>query len=390
MHFSHPLMDDNISRSDLDDLIDYLRTDNPRLTHGDKVREFESEWSDWVGVKGSVMVNSGSSANDLSMDILASIRGKGEVIVPPLTWVSDIAAILRAGLTPRFVDITLSNLALDEGKVLEAVGPSTVGVFLTHILGLNGLTDSFISSLASMNIPLIEDCCESHGATHGSQRVGSLGWMSNFSFYYAHHLSTIEGGMICSNDEEILEQARMRRSHGLVREASENTQMIWKGNHPDLNPDFIFAYASHNMRPTELQGVLGLSQLPRLNSEVLKRRDNFKLFMELLDSEKFHTHFDTVRSSNYAFIVVLKEGNFELRDRIEKILREARIEFRRGLSGGGNQLRQPYLQKHLKTISLADFPVVEHVHHFGWYVGNYPTLTGDQISSLAATLNSSY
>lgn len=389
MQFAHPLMDDNISRSDLNDLISYLEADNPRLTHGEKVREFEDQWSGWVGVKGSVMVNSGSSANDLSMDILAARRGLGEVIVPPLTWVSDISSIVRAGLTPRFVDISLNNLALDEEKVLDAIGPTTVGVFLTHILGLNGLTDTFLDALAELNIPLIEDCCESHGATHGSRRVGSIGWISNFSFYFAHHLSTIEGGMICSSDEEVLEEARMRRSHGLVREASQATQSIWRRENPGLNPDFIFAYASHNMRPTELQGVLGLSQLPRLDREILQRKQNFKLFMELLDGQKFYTHFDTVTSSNYAFIVVMRDADIEERDRIEQRLSSEQIEFRRGLSGGGNQLRQPYLRDTLNKISLQDFPVVEHIHHFAWYIGNYPSLEAEKIEQLASVLNTS-
>ena len=389
MQFAHPLMDDNISRSDLNELISYLEADNPRLTHGEKVREFEDQWSGWVGVKGSVMVNSGSSANDLSMDILAARGGLGEVIVPPLTWVSDISSIVRAGLTPRFVDISLNNLALDEEKVLDAIGPTTVGVFLTHILGLNGLTDTFLDALAELNIPLIEDCCESHGATHGSRRVGSIGWISNFSFYFAHHLSTIEGGMICSSDEEVLEEARMRRSHGLVREASQATQSIWRRENPDLNPDFIFAYASHNMRPTELQGVLGLSQLPRLDREILQRKQNFKLFMELLDGNKFYTHFDTVTSSNYAFIVVMRDADIEERDRIEQRLSSEQIEFRRGLSGGGNQLRQPYLRDTLNKISLQDFPVVEHIHHFAWYIGNYPSLEAEKIEQLASVLNTS-
>lgn len=388
MPFSHPLMDDNISRSDLDDLIDYLRSDHPRLTHGEKVREFELAWSQWVGVTDSVMVNSGSSANDLSMRILADSRGRGEVIVPPLTWVSDIASILNAGLTPRFVDINMKNLALDEDKVAEAIGPSTVGVFITHVLGLNGITDDLLDILSARDIPLIEDCCESHGATYNNKRVGSVGWISNFSFYYAHHLSTIEGGMICSNDKNVLEQARMRRSHGLVREASAETQTKWKRRFPKLNSDFIFAFASHNMRPTELQGVLGLSQLPRLDSEIIERKKNFTLFMELLDETKFHTHFDTETSSNYAFIVIQQQPDWNLRDKIERRLLEAGIEFRRGLSGGGNQMRQPYLESLMSKTAFSEFPVVEHIHNFAWYVGNYPSLPVESIHELAKTLNS--
>lgn len=387
MNFAHPLMDDNISRADLDTLIEYLQQENPRLTHGEKVRDFEDAWSSWLGTNHSVMVNSGSSANDLTMDIVADVRGPGEVIVPPLTWVSDIAAILRAGLKPRFVDINIDNLALDADKVRDAVGPSTVGIFLTHVLGLNGITEDLLEVAHTAGIPLIEDCCESHGAQFQGRKVGSVGWISNFSFYYAHHLSTIEGGMICSNDEEVMEQARMRRSHGLVREASEKVRNRWKENYPDLNPDFIFAYPSHNMRPTELQGVIGLSQLGRLDGAIEKRKSNFRFFMKNLDPERFYTHFDSVDSSNYAFIIVQRKPDMALRNRIEKNLRDRGIEFRRGLSGGGNQLRQPYLGSFEASNLLPDFKVVEHVHEYSWYVGNFPNLSEDRILTLIETLN---
>jgi CDP-6-deoxy-D-xylo-4-hexulose-3-dehydrase len=386
---SWPLMKNNISREDLNAIISYLSLDDPKLTHGPKVKEFEEQWSKWLGVKFSVMVNSGSSANDLTMLALKKLRGAGEVIVPPLTWVSDIASVMHAGHTPIFVDINPKNLAIDEELLLQAITPRTKAVFLTHVLGFDGLTDRIIEELASRNIPLIEDVCESHGGTHNGQKLGSIGWVSNFSFYYAHHLTTIEGGMVSTNDPGVYDWVRMMRSHGMVRESSDKkTHEIFQKKYPDLNPDFIFAAPSHNMRPTEINGLLGLEQLKNLDSNNIKRAENFKYFLSSLNNRLFRTDFNVNGNSNYAFTLVLNNPDVALRDRVESILKEKRIEFRRGLSGGGNQLRQPYLAEHPQSKMLADFTNVDHVHFFGWYIGNYPSLKLNEIDFLVNTINS--
>src|SRR3990167_6443286 len=196
----YPLMRNNILREDLDVVIDYLKQDDPILTHGANIRAFEEEWSAWLGVKYSVFVNSGASANLLTLAILKIKHPNGgEVITPPLGWVSDVAAVLQNGFTPVFVDIDPKTLAMDSNKILAKLNSKTRAVLLTHVQGFNGLTDELVEELKRHNIPLIEDVCESHGATHNGQKLGSFGWVSNFSFYYAHHMSTIEGGMICTN-----------------------------------------------------------------------------------------------------------------------------------------------------------------------------------------------
>ena len=154
---------------------------DPILTSGSNCREFERVGI-WQG-KYSVFVNSGSSANLLSMTVLKIMfPNGGEVIVPPLTWVSDIASIIQTGFKTVFADINLDTLAMDTDRVIEKITPETRAVFLSHIQGFNGLTEKLIRTLKEKNIPLIEDVCESHGATHGGRRVGSFGLMSNFSF----------------------------------------------------------------------------------------------------------------------------------------------------------------------------------------------------------------
>ncbi len=381
-------MQNNIARRDLDAVIEHLKQDDPKLTHGPYVRKFEEQWSNWVGTKYSVMVNSGASANDLTMLILKELKGVGEVIVPGLTWVSDIASILHAGHTPVVVDISLNDLALDTDAVLAVITERTKAVFLTHVLGFDGISDRLIKRLEELNIPLIEDVCESHGAMHGERRLGSLGWISNFSYYYAHHMTTIEGGMISTNDPEVYNAARMMRSHGMVREAAfDDEKMEYTEKYPDLNPDFIFAYQAHNMRPTEISGILGLSQLPYLQGYVEQRKINFAKFLEILDPSVFQTDFKVEGNSNYAFTLILKDPSFNIRDVVERRLRSNGFEFRRGLSGGGNQLRQPYMRRLGLMQGPESLKNVDHVHSFGWYLGNYPTLDENFYDELANTLN---
>ena len=171
------------------------------------------------GVKYSVMVNSGASANDISMKIVKEKYGNGEVIVPPLTWVSDISSVMNSGLTPVFVDIDAKTLGISTDAILAAITSRTRAVFITHVLGINALSTKLLTELKKKKIALIEDVCESHGAKFKNKKVGTYGLISNFSFYYAHHLSTIEGGMVCTNSRKIYELVKILRSHGMVRES---------------------------------------------------------------------------------------------------------------------------------------------------------------------------
>src|SRR5438046_2918545 len=229
-----PLMKNNITREDLDAVIDYLRRDDVLLTQSVNVRAFEEEWSDWLGVRYSVFVNSGSSANLVTLAALRELYGPGgEVLVPTITWVSDIAAVLHCGFEPVFVDIDPRTLGMDNEQVLARITPRTRAVFLTHVLGYNALTRRLLDELARRRIPLLEDVCESHGATFEGRKLGTFGLASNFSFYYAHHLSTIEGGMVCTNNADFYEAVRMLRSHGLVRELdSASRKKEFADEHP--------------------------------------------------------------------------------------------------------------------------------------------------------------
>lgn len=385
----HPLMHNNITRSDLDKVIEFLRSDDPILTQSSQVSEFEREWSDWLGVRFSVFVNSGSSANLLSMALLRQRHSRGgEVIVPALTWVSDIVAVINQGFTPVFVDIDPHTLGMDAKQVISRLSSETRAVFLTHAQGFNGLTNELWDELQSRDIPLIEDVSESHGATHHGKKLGSIGWISNFSFYYAHHMSTIEGGMICTDDPEAYQCLRMLRSHGMTREASDpELKKQYIDKYPQLNPDFIFAVPGFNVRNTEIGAVLGRNQLLRLDSNVEKRNLNLRRFLGKLDSERYQTEFNLDGCSNYAFNLILREANEKLVNDLMRRLDEGGIEYRRGSAGGGNQLRQPYLKKYLSRDCYLKYPVVEHIHFFGFYIGNYPDLSCEAIERLCDIVN---
>ena len=387
-NFYLPLMSDNIDREDINTLVDFLNQDPiPKLTNGPKVVEFENAWGEWLGTKYNLMVNSGASANELTMLALNYIHGEGEIIVPPLTWISDISSVIFSGFKPVFADINLKNFSFDIEKLKAAITPNTKAIFLTHVLGINGLTDELIDLCNEKNILLIEDVCESHGTTFKGQKVGSIGFASNFSFYFAHHMSTIEGGMICTNDERFYQVCRALRSHGMTREMTDlNFRQQIIDENPDLNSDFIFLNPAHNLRSTELNAVIGLSQIKKLDANNVNRVDNFNYFISKLDSNKYFTDYEIEGQCNYAFIIVLKEASFELRNKVESTLSENGIEFRRGLSGGGNQLRQPYFKKNY-NINYDDFKNTDHVHHFSWYVGNYPTLEREKIDTLINILN---
>lgn len=382
-------MKSNISRADLADVIDFLRQDDPVLTQSNQVQEFEREWSAWLGVKHSVFVNSGSSANLLTITALREHYGLGEIIVPTLTWVSDIASVIQCGFKPVFVDIDRHTLGMDNAEVIRKITPQTKAVFLTHVLGYNALSQSLLDELEARRIPLIEDVCESYGATFDRQKLGTFGLMSDFSFYYAHHLTTVEGGMISTNDSALYETLRMLRSHGMVRESSSDAlRQSYAEKHPDLNPDFIFAFPAYNVRSAEINAVMGRSQIKRLDENNKLRSENLALFLESLDPTKYRTDFETAGSCNYAFTLVLKRADPVFSHQVMETLREHGVEYRRGTSGGGNQLRQPYLRRLLGEPDLSQFPNVDHVHFYGFYIGNYPGLEREKIRALCSLLNS--
>jgi len=391
MKFKHPLMNNNYSNQDMNAVKNLLKNRNIILTQSKKVEEFEKKWSKWLKVKYSTFVNSGSSANYISISLLKVVnknKTKNEIIVPSLTWVSDVNSVIMNGFKPVFVDINLSNLSMNTKEVLKKINNKTLAVFITHAQGFNGLNDELINKLKQKKIHLIEDVCESHGAKFKNKKLGTYGLISNFSFYYAHHMSTIEGGMICTNNKKIYELSKILRSHGMVREAkNKKYEKKLINKYKDLSPQFIFLYSTLNFRNNEIAATFGINQLKNLDKNNQLRTKNFLFFLKNLDPKKYWINYDLHGSCNYAFPIILKTKNLKKRDYFEKQLFKNNIEFRRGNAGGGNQLRQPYLKDIIKLKNFKEFKNVELVHFFGYYIGNYPELKREKILKITQILN---
>ena len=390
MNFNWQLINDSITDSDKKALTDFINEPNQRFTQGKKVKEFEDRWSDYLGCAYSVFVNSGASANYIMTSIMKEKKGVGEVIVSPLGWVSDVSPLVNLGFTPVFVDVSLNNMSITLENIKEAVTDKTVGICLVHVLGFSAINDELVKFAKDNDLFLIEDCCESHGATHKdnlgfTSKVGTFGDISNFSFYFGHHITTIEGGIVCTDDVELYNYAKLFRSHGMTREASSNLQEYYQIRYPELNPLFTFAVPGYNMRNQEFNAVLGLEQLKRLNFNVDKRSENFGIWLDNLDSSKVFVDYDQNGNSNFALPLILQNKDSDLFKMCCTLLEDEKIEYRVGTAGGGNQARQPYLEKY--SVVSHELENVNHIHDYGLYVGNHPELTSEQIINLCEKLN---
>jgi len=364
-NFSWPLINDNITQRDREVLADFC-LNGKRFTNGEKVKEFEKVWAEWLGVKHSVMVNSGASANFISIAMVKELKGVGEVIVPPIGWVSDISSVAQLGMKPVFVDISMNDFNITAENIRRAI--------------------EIVKIAKENDIILIEDCCEAHGAKFGDKKVGSIGDISLFSFYFGHHITTIEGGTVCMNDDKLYDLAKLFRSHGMTREASSELQEKYKLMYRDLNPLFTFAVAGFNMRSTELNAVLGLEQMKRLDYNIECRRNNLDTWLKNLDSSKFITSFKTQGNSNFALPLVMQGVTRDKLKDVCDILVENGVEYRIGTAGGGNQARQPYLEKVPHEI-VGVLAKANYIHDNALYIGNHPELIQEQIINLCKKLN---
>ncbi|MCB0378290.1 MAG: DegT/DnrJ/EryC1/StrS family aminotransferase [Bdellovibrionales bacterium] len=247
-----------------------------RYTMGEKVQEFEKAFADWVGAKHAVMVNSGSSANLLLVASMlynshGSLWERGdEVLVPALSWPTTVWPLAQLGLVPVFVDIDPNTLAIDLKSAQKALSAKTKGMFLIHVLGLSAQMDEVQSFCKTHNLVLLEDCCESFGSYFNQKHVGTFGKAGTFSHFFSHHLTTMEGGTLVTDDSDLANDWRSLRAHGWTRDRTDKE--TWHQKHPELDPRFHFILPGFNLRPMEVQAALGLVQLSRVEL-FLNQRD---------------------------------------------------------------------------------------------------------------------
>ena len=380
-------MDNIIEKDDVDALVSFLKTTD-RFTNGPKVSEFEAQWSKWRGTEKSVMVNSGASGNYLSIALVKELFGVGEVIVPSLGWSSDISSVVQLGMKPVFVDGDPHTLGVNPVSLRNALNKNTKAVVIVHALGFNAISEEVKSILDQSSVFVIEDCCESHGALlnwEDNRRIGTYGNLSIFSFYFGHHITTIEGGMVCMNDEKLFQLSRMFRSHGMTREASQEVKDKYERDYPDLNPLFTFALAGFNFRSSELNAVLGLSQIHKLDANIKIRQDNLNTWLSCLAGGKFTTDYAVEGNSNFALPLILNKPDDKLKQKVCATLDSLGVEYRLGTAGGGNLSRQPFLEKYQHEI-IDDQNVVNHIHDYGLYVGNGAHVNQKLIQQVAREL----
>lgn len=316
-------------------------------TMGKKVRAFEQQYASYVRSKYAVMSNSGSSANLLSVAALANpftrdyLRPGDEVIVPALSWSTTIWPVIQHNLIPVIVDCDINTFNFDLNKLEAAIGPKTRAIKLVHVYGNPCDMDAIMAIAKKHNLFVIEDCCEAMGAKYKQQPVGSFGHIGNYSFFFSHHISTMEGGISVTNDFDLTETMRILRAHGWSREADEHLKYVQK--YPDIDPRFIFINLGYNLRPTEVNAAIGQLQLPKLDGLIDNRRQTADYFLKTLNQygDYFHFQQETPDSKHvwFGFPVILKpNAPFDVKD-ITGYLQKNRIETRPIIAG--NMARHP-------------------------------------------------
>lgn len=376
------LVEDTIDNQDVNLLVDWLK-DMPKLTKGPLTLEFEAKWSEYLGCKYSVFLNSGSSAN-LAMfySLLLSGRLKNKkVVVPAVSWVTTVSPVIQLGFEPLMCDCDENNLGLNVEhlkKILIEEKPSLL--IMVHVLGIPNDLSEIINLCNEHSVIILEDTCESIGSTYNDRLLGTHGSMSSFSFYFGHHISTIEGGMVSTNDEELYHILLSIRSHGWDRDLPFNKQeeLRKKYSVSDFRALYTFYYPGFNLRSTDLQAFIGLSQLTKLPWIIEKRNKNFEFYNLNLRNDIWKIKPpEGSFVSNMAYPIIT--DNLEL---LVNSLLSHDIECRPLICGSMNE--QPFWFDKYKKKYL---PISKRVHEFGMYVPNHPKLTEDQLEIICSIIN---
>jgi len=367
------LAEATIDKQDMDDLAKWIST-YPKLTKGEVTVSYESKWSDWLGVKHSTFVNSGSSANLLMLAALieaGDISPGDSVIVPAVSWATDLSPVMQLGLKPLLCDCNLENLSVDieHFKTLTA-RPEVKAAIVVPLLGFVPEMEKIVDICNDSDVILLEDCCESLGSKYeGHRKLGTFGVMSTFSTYFGHHISTIEGGMVCTSDDKYNAILKSIRSHGWSRdwsiEEQESHRKTW--NISEFDSLYTFYYCGFNVRSTDLQAYIGLNQLDKLDSIIEARNNNYLIYLRLLGFEDNSRHFN----SNFAFPLIHSNRNF-----IAKSLLEEGIECRPLVCGSMG--KQPFYLKRYPD-DQSQLPNAETVRLYGMYLPNHHLLTEKDI-----------
>lgn len=367
------LAEDTIDKKDIDTLIEWLKT-YPRLTKGKVTLEFEAKWSQWLGIKHSVFCNSGSSAN-LLMYYTLLLSGKlknKKIIVPSVGWVTSIAPAIQFGFEPIMCEADPETFGLDLAhleKLLKQHEPSTV--LMVQVLGVPHKMDELLALKEKYGFYLLEDACAAIGAAYHGKKVGTFGDMSSFSSYFGHQFSTIEGGLVSTNNPQFNDLLLMLRSHGWSKdlEAKTHQELTQKYQIDDFHSPFVFYEPGFNLRSTDLNAFIGLGQVDKLDWIVSRRQENHAEYKKLLGHKlTIQTPDPDSTICSISFGALAKES--EQRRSIVAALVENGIETR--IFSAGNLGLHPFWYN---RYGKANFPMADRIHHCGFFLPNNPSLS---------------
>jgi len=376
------LVRDTIDNKDVDRLVDWLKT-YPRLSKGPITLEFEEKFSNWLGRKYSVFVNSGSSANLLMLSTLkqGDYLKNNKIVVPSTAWATDLAPVIQLGLEPILCDSNMEDLSADLKhleKIFQEESPSAL--MFVSVLGLVPDMHKIVELCFEYDVILLEDTCEAMGCEYKGQKLGTFGKMSSFSTFFGHHISTIEGGIVSTDDFELYELLLSIRSHGWDRDLSVETQFKLQQDWDisEFDAMYTFYYSGFNIRSTDLQAYIGLAQIDNLNDWGKRREENFHLYNKLIKNDfwKVKSKPDCLES-NFAYPIIHPK-----RDEIVKTLTSNNVEVRPMICGSMGT--QPFYVKEFGELKLPNVTVID---EYGFYVPNNPKLTREEVSFISGLVN---
>jgi len=374
-----PLMGETITFTDRLKMAHFALTAK-KFTFGEKVEQFEHEWSTWLGAKHSLFVSSGSTANFLlvaAVKELYGLKNGDKVLLPACTWMTNVAPIMQLGLEPVFCDINLYNFSFDLAEAKNIATKHDIKlVFITHLLGFSADNESLKKIFPKALF--LDDVCESHGCTNllGEKR-GSNSLGASFSFYFGHHMSTVEGGMVSTNNTDLYDLMLMKRSHGMARVSTRFDD--YAEAYPNIDKKFLFVTDGYNFRNHEICAVLGSSQLSRLDKMIKIRKRNHELFTEIIDScpTLFYNIKNPATNSSFCLPFICKSP--EIMKAMKKVFNRHGIEYRPVVAG--NLLTQPFLKDYTidtkRTVTNADI-----INNQGVYIGNNHFVTEKDMAYL--------
>ena len=343
-----------------------------RYTMGERVKQYEKEFAEFFGVKHAIMTNSGSSANLLMLTALKLHpkfdKTKTEVIVPAVSWSTTYFPVHQNGFTLKFVDINPATMNIDVTAVQEAITEKTAAVLAVNLLG-NPANLTALKLFCNLNdIPLLEDNCESLGATLVGKQCGTHGEMGTFSFFFSHHLQTMEGGMVVTDDDSLATYLKPLRAHGWIRDLDDENELCNKTGDPFID-SFKFVLPGYTVRPLEMSGAVGSEQLKKWPEMLRMRRKNAQIAQTFLQGENFRLQVETGESSWFGFGIVLINNLKGRRDEVIALLHENGVETRPIVTG--NFLRNPVIE-HLNIVPCEpeDFKYADELHYNGFFIGN--------------------